>query len=263
MSRRAEAIDTQLSPVLPFPAASTLVPAAEAPTALALAGVGRTFSPRSGSRLVALADVTFTAEAGTAILIRGRSGSGKTTLLKVAGCMMRPSSGRVWVAGREVSHLSEDALSDLRRSSFGFVFQACHLVGWSTALANVILPALPGTCSSRRLRRRATDLLDRFELGSRLHERVDRLSGGEQQRVAIARALINDPAVVIADEPTAHLDEETGDLFLDLVDELKAEGRTVLVASHDPNLVALADGGNLPDAPWDRVLELGAGRLLE
>ncbi len=261
MNRRAAAVDTLLSPVLPFPAAVPRVPADPAPAAVALAAVGRTFAARRGPRLAALDNVTLAVDAGSAILIRGRSGSGKTTLLKVAGCMLRPTSGRVLVEGCDVSHLAEDSLADLRRSRFGFVFQACHLLGWSSALANVMLPALPERSENGSLRRRAAELLERFELGRRLHERVDRLSGGEQQRVAIARALINDPTVVIADEPTAHLDEETAMLFLDLVAELTMEGRTVLVASHDPNLLALEDGGNLVAAPWDRVLELAGGRL--
>ncbi len=150
--------------------------------------------------------------------------------------MIRPTAGRVRVAGRETTRLPEDRLAALRRRQFGFVFQSHQLIRGASALDNVIVPALPRAEVNGNLRPLGRRLLARFGLAERAGERVERLSGGEQQRVAIARALVNDPAVVLADEPTAHLDRATGGAFLDLVSELQEQGRTVLVASHDPLL---------------------------
>ena len=167
--------------------------------------------------------------------------------------MVRPTAGRIRVAGREVSRLPEELLAGVRRRRFGFVFQSHHLIRGASALDNVMLPALPRAGVGHELPRRARELLARFGLADRARERVERLSGGEQQRVALARALINDPPVLLADEPTAHLDPETAVAVLELLSELRSEGKTLLAASHDP---VLRESGY-----FDRRLELRGGRL--
>ena len=227
---------------------------AEGPALVELAGVTKVFeSGRGRPGRTALAGVSLAVAAEEALLLEGPSGSGKTTLLSLVGCMVRPTAGRIRVAGREVTRLPEELLAGVRRRRFGFVFQSHHLIRGASVLDNVMLPALPRAGAGRELPRRARDLLARFGLADRAHERVERLSGGEQQRVALARALINDPPVVLADEPTAHLDAETAVTVLELLGELRRQGKTVLVASHDP---LLRDSGC-----FDRRLELRGGRL--
>ena len=216
--------------------------------------VGKTFAPRRDIEVAAVTDVTLRLALGRSYLIRGASGSGKTTLLSLIGCMARPSEGRIRVAGREVTRLPEDDLAELRRRVFGFIFQKHHLIQRLSALKNVMLPGLPRT-DLNGFDHRAGALLARFGLGDRLHTAVRRLSGGEQQRVAIARALVNQPLVVIADEPTAHLDSRMTLEFLCLIDELRGRGKLVIVASHDP---VVCDAGC-----FDEVLELCDGRVSE
>jgi putative ABC transport system ATP-binding protein len=148
--------------------------------------------------------------------------------------MARPTSGRIWVGEREITSLPERFLTDVRRRTFGFVFQQIHLLRGLTTLENVMLPAYPLGEPRPALVRRAQALLDQLGLASRAESMADRLSGGEAQRVAIARALINNPAVVIADEPTAHLDTARSLEFMDIVAALRASGKTVIIASHDP-----------------------------
>jgi len=204
-----------------------------------LRGVTKTFADRAAGRRAgpsALSDVSLQLAERTAILVEGPSGSGKTTLLSLIGCMARPTAGRILVAGRDVTRLGEDRLAELRRRTFGFVFQSHHLIRGLTALDNVMVPALPCPEVDGDLRHRAYALLDRFRLGDRARTPVERLSGGEQQRVAIARALVNDPPIVLADEPTAHLDSFSARSVLDLVTDLLGRGKTVIVASHDPVL---------------------------
>jgi len=216
--------------------------------------IGKTYSPRRGVEIAAVAAVDLQLSLGRSYLFRGASGSGKTTLLSLLGCMVRPTEGRIRVAGREVTRLPEDDLAELRRRIFGFVFQRHHLIHRLSALKNVMVPALPRT-EFNGIERRAMGLLVRFGLGERAHTAVERLSGGEQQRVAIARALVNEPLVIIADEPTAHLDSRAAGDFLDLVVDLRECGKLVAVASHDP---VICDSGR-----FDHVFEISSGRLVE
>jgi putative ABC transport system ATP-binding protein len=204
-------------------------------------------------QLTAVDGVTLRIAARTVTVLGGPSGSGKTTLLSLMGAMARPTSGRVVVAGREITSLPERFLTAVRRSTFGFVFQHGNLVRGVTTLENVMLPAYPLGGSRAALLRRARALLDQLGLASRADARVEWLSGGEAQRAAIARALVNEPAVVIADEPTAHLDTRLSRELMEIVAGLKAEGKTVIIASHDP-LVAEA-------AAVDRVIGMRDGRL--
>lgn len=167
-------------------------------------------------------------------VLKGPSGSGKTTLLTIMGAMARPTSGRVFVQHQEITSLPERFLADIRRSTFGFVFQQLNLIRGISALDNVLLPAYPTNTPYGKIRERGRALLSRLNVSKREHERVELLSGGEAQRVAICRALINDPAVIIADEPTAHLDTKLSREFMEIVGDLKKDGRTVIIASHDP-----------------------------
>lgn len=188
----------------------------------------------------------------TTVLVRGPSGSGKTTLLGIVGGLVRPTAGRIRVDGVEITRLTDDALAEVRRRSFGFVFQGDRLIRGATAVENVMVPAIPCPRIDGDLEARAENLLERFGLAARARQRVERMSGGERQRVAIARALIHDPPILIADEPTAHLDSEASRSFLSLLDRLAEQGKTVLVASHDPLLC-------VPER-YSQIVELRGGR---
>ncbi len=185
----------------------------------------------------------------------GPSGSGKTTLLTIVGCLARPTSGRVHLKERDISGLPERFLTEVRRSTFGFIFQQFNLIKGLTARDNVMLPAYPLGSDWRALHARAEGLLDTLRLGHRHKSRVEWLSGGEQQRVAIARALINDPEVVIADEPTANLDTALSREFLTILENLKQQGKTILLTSHDPLVIE--------SSVVDTVVTLRDGRLVE
>jgi len=180
-------------------------------------------------------DLRITARRVTAL--RGPSGSGKTTLLTVVGCLARPTSGRVRLNDEDISGLPERFLTDIRRQTFGFVFQQFNLIKGLSALENIMLPAYPLGQDWRSLKERAENLLANLRLAHRRDARVEWLSGGEQQRVAICRALINDPLVVIADEPTANLDTALAREFMGILEMLKTQGKTVLLTSHDPLVV--------------------------
>ena len=223
-----------------------------------LSAVTKVYDQDKPTRVDAVRGVDLTIDDGRVTVLAGPSGSGKTTLLTVVGCLARPTTGRVSIDGDLVSGLPERFLTEVRRRTFGFVFQRFNLIRGLSALDNVMLPAYPTGIAHAALRARALALLDHFGLADRAGAVVETLSGGESQRVAIARALINDPAVVIADEPTASLDGARVEQFLAIAADLKAEGRTVLITSHDPRitraplvdrLVAMADGRIVEAAP--------------
>ncbi|MBI5119451.1 MAG: ABC transporter ATP-binding protein [Rhodospirillales bacterium] len=174
----------------------------------------------------------------------GPSGSGKTTLLTMIGGLARPTSGRVRLMERDISSLPEKFLTDIRRRTFGFVFQSFNLLKGMTALENVMIPAYPLGLPHEALRKRALEMLDLLGMAAKAESKAEWLSGGEAQRVAIARALINDPDVIIADEPTANLDGQLAEQFLEIMAELKARGKTLLMTSHDPRIrkAAVVDG---------------------
>jgi ABC-type lipoprotein export system ATPase subunit len=188
-------------------------------------------------------------EAGELVAVTGRSGSGKSTLLNVVGGLDRADAGTVEVAGARLDGASERQLAPLRRDRIGFVFQAFHLLPELTGLENVLLPArLNGRAPAER---RARELVARLGLGEAAERLPTVLSGGEQQRLAIARALVNDPQLVLADEPTGNLDAESGEIVLALLRSIADEGRAVLLVTHEPEATRRAD----------RVLRLEAGRL--
>ena len=190
-------------------------------------------SGRAGKH-VAVADVSLRIAGEHITVINGPSGSGKTTLLSLIGCMARPTSGRIYFQDKEVTSLPERFLARLRQQQVGFVFQNYNLIKGISVVENIILPGLPLGVSHAALVRRASELLDQLGIQRAADLAVQHLSGGEQQRVAIARALINRPDLLIADEPTAHLDTQRADQFMTIMDRLRARGRTILIASHDP-----------------------------
>ena len=199
-----------------------------------LRNVRKVYGEGRPDELVAVDGVSLAIAPNTVTVLRGPSGSGKTSLLSLVGAMARPTSGRIVVDGREITSLPERFLTDVRRRTFGFVFQQGNLVRGVTTLENVMLPAYPLGEPRPRLLARATRLLELLDLGHRLRSRAEWLSGGEAQRAAIARALVNEPKVIIADEPTAHLDTKLSREFMEIVGRLKAQGKTVVIASHDP-----------------------------
>ncbi|MFC5746393.1 ABC transporter ATP-binding protein [Actinomadura rugatobispora] len=196
----------------------------------------------SGPSLVrAVDDVDLAVAPGETVGIVGASGSGKSTLLHLLGGLDRPDGGEVWLAGRRLDGLSETAAARVRRRGIGFVFQAFHLVDELTARENVELPALLAGTSRRAARRRAEDLLERVGLADRVGQLPGRLSGGQRQRVAVARALVNDPGLLLADEPTGNLDSAAATDVLRLFGALRAEGRTVVIVTHDSRVAGTAD----------------------
>jgi putative ABC transport system ATP-binding protein len=203
-------------------------------TMIDLKGIRMVFNEGKSYALTAVDGVSLSLEAQKVTVLQGPSGSGKTTLLSLVGCMARPTEGRIVLGDREITSLPERFLTEVRRSTFGFIFQQFNLVKGITALENVMLPAYPLGEPHASLKRRARDLLDLFGILPRESSRSEWLSGGEAQRTAIARALINDPPVIIADEPTAHLDTKLSREFMDIVARLKASQKTVIIASHDP-----------------------------
>jgi putative ABC transport system ATP-binding protein len=186
----------------------------------------------------ALRGVNLRIEPGESVAIVGPSGSGKSTLLQVLGCLDRATSGRVMLSGHDVSMLGDRALSSIRGSTIGFVFQQFHLVETMSALDNVALPLLYQGMSRAARRRRAEECLERVGLAHRSDHRPSRLSGGERQRAAIARALVTAPAMLLADEPTGNLDRRTGVEIVELFHSLHAEGATVVVITHDQDVAA-------------------------
>jgi putative ABC transport system ATP-binding protein len=220
-----------------------------------LMNVRKVFNAGQPSEFSALNGISLKIVENQVTVLVGPSGSGKTTLLTIIGCMARPSAGRVKLGDREITSLPERFLTEIRRSTFGFIFQQPNLIKGITALENVMLPAYPLGTRRAVLKEHAIRSLDALGLSEKALSKVEWLSGGEAQRVAIVRALINNPSVVIADEPTAHLDRSLSHRFLEIVGQFKAEGKTVLITSHDP-LVYQA-------SVVDRVVKLRDGRLEE
>jgi putative ABC transport system ATP-binding protein len=210
------------------------------PQTIELDGVTKRFDTgnrnRHGRRsaFTALAGISVSIDLNGITVIKGPSGSGKTTLLSLIGCMSRPTTGRIRIHGREITSLPERFLSEIRRDHFGFIFQNYNLIKGISVLENTMIPAYTTEKKHKEIKKKAIYLLDKLKMLSKISQRVEYLSGGERQRVAIARALINDPEVIIADEPTAHLNTDLAAEFLDIVSDLCADGKTLLIASHDP-----------------------------
>ena len=212
-----------------------------------LRNVRKGFNMGKPNEFIAVDGVDLVIEVNKVTVLKGPSGSGKTTLLGLIGCMLRPTAGRIklfhvhvprstdeqtpdWI---EVTSLPERFLTDIRRRTFGFIFQQFNLIKGISAVENIMIPAYP--CSERAVfRTKALELLDLLSISKKAQTRVEFLSGGEAQRVAIARALINNPSVIIADEPTGHLDTKLSQEFMNIIHQLKEQGKTAIIASHDP-----------------------------
>jgi putative ABC transport system ATP-binding protein len=201
-----------------------------------LMDVRKVFNMGKPNEFVAIHGVSISVDFNQVTVLRGPSGSGKTTLLSIIGCMARPTSGRIKLDDREITSLPERFLTEIRRKTFGFIFQQFNLIKGVTALENAMLPAYPLGEQHASLKKRAMHLFDLFNVSSKADSRIEWLSGGEAQRVTIARALMNNPSIIIADEPTAHLDTKLSVEFMEIVSRLKADQKTVLIASHDPTV---------------------------
>ena len=221
-------------PPLADGAAAQRTPVAE------LRGVDKIYG--SGAGLVrALDQLDLTVRKGDYLAVMGASGSGKSTAMNILGCLDRPSSGSYYLNGSAVEELDDDALADLRNQQLGFVFQQFHLLPHATALENVMLPMIYAGLSPQQRRDKAREALDRVGLGERMQNKPNQLSGGQQQRVAIARAIINQPALLLADEPTGALDSRTTDDVLNLFDALHDQGITLVLVTHEDDVAARAE----------------------
>ncbi len=188
----------------------------------------------------ALRGVSFKIERGEYVAIIGPSGSGKSTLMNMIGCLDTPSKGEYWLNGKLVSQMDDDELAWIRNKEIGFVFQTFNLLPRATALHNVELPLIyNGTPSGERIEK-AKKALEAVELGSRMSHRPNELSGGQRQRVAIARALVNNPSIILADEPTGNLDSKTSQEIMQLLDQLHKRGNTIILVTHEPDIAAHA-----------------------
>jgi putative ABC transport system ATP-binding protein len=194
--------------------------------------------PGTGVEVHALRGITLSFGEGEYAAICGHSGSGKSTLMNLLGCLDRPTSGQYLLGNDDVSLLDDDQLSEIRGRSLGFVFQNFNLIPQLTVLENMEVPLFYQNITPRERRQRAEVLIERVGLLNRIHHRPMELSGGQQQRVAIARALVNDPLLILADEPTGNLDTATGNLILDLFDQLHNEGKTILMVTHEADVAA-------------------------
>jgi putative ABC transport system ATP-binding protein len=203
-------------------------------------------------RVDAVRSITLTIEQGDFVAVMGSSGSGKSTLMNIMGCLDVPTAGRYLIDGVDVSHLDQDDLSDLRNRKIGFIFQSFNLVPRTAALANVELPLAYAGLSRTERRRRAELALDSVGMSNRMHHLPSELSGGQQQRVAVARAIVTNPSLILADEPTGNLDSHSTEEVLEIFAGLNAEGRTVVLITHEPDVAAQAK----------RIIRLSDGEIV-
>ena len=200
-------------------------------------GIERKYSMGDDIEVMALNGVNIAIHQGEYVAIMGPSGSGKSPMLNLLGCLDRPTGGAYWLGGEDVARMGDDALSDVRGRRIGFIFQSYNLIAQLTVLENIQVPLFYQGKSMQESYDRCVELAELVGLGDRLTHRPNQLSGGQQQRVAIARSLVNDPLMILADEPTGNLDSKTGLEVLDLIDDLNDSGKTIVLVTHD-NYVA-------------------------
>ncbi|MBF0318189.1 MAG: ABC transporter ATP-binding protein [Nitrospirae bacterium] len=215
------------------------------------AEVSKVFNMGLADEVRAVTGVSIEIARGGITVLKGPSGSGKTTLLGLIGCMSRPTEGKIVVEGKDVAKLPERFLTAVRRKTFGFIFQQFNLIRGLTVGENVMLPLYPTEIQTGPMTQRLEGILAKLELTDKRGVKIQHLSGGQQQRVAIARALINEPAIILADEPTAHLDTKLSEDFLHIIMALNKDGKTIVIATHDPliydkpyidNIIEMRDG---------------------
>jgi len=205
-----------------------------------------------GVRVAALNGVSFLVNEGEIISIIGPSGSGKSTLMHIIGCLDRPTSGSILFKGQNIAEFSDNDLAGIRNKHIGFIFQSFNLLSRTTALDNVAMPLIYAGANERKRNRLAKEKLEMVGLGDRLYHHPNQLSGGQQQRVAIARALINNPDIILADEPTGNLDTNSGKEILHLLKELNKQGHTVIIVTHD---LSIAKQGQ-------RIIKIKDGKII-
>ncbi|MBU0674740.1 MAG: ABC transporter ATP-binding protein [Proteobacteria bacterium] len=215
--------------------------------------VTKIYNQGHANEVRALTDVTLAIEENTMVCLRGASGSGKSTLLSIIGCVFPPTSGRAAIAGKQLSRLPDRFMTIHRRQNIGFIFQQFNVLPELTVLDNIGLPLLPLGVAPAIRKKRATMLMERLGIAHRADFPARQISGGELQRVAIARALINNQPIILADEPTAHLDTRLSLEFMQIMDDLKTEGKTVIIASHDQ---LITESPSL-----DRIIDVKDGRI--
>jgi putative ABC transport system ATP-binding protein len=220
-----------------------------------LEAVTKIYNKGAANEVMALNNCSLTVAQAEMLCIQGPSGSGKTTLLSIIGCIFSPTSGRASIRGKKISRLPDQFLTRYRRELIGFVFQNFNMLDHLTVLDNITLPLMALGISPRAREKKADELLERFAISHRKKFPVTQLSGGEIQRVALARALINDPPIIVADEPTAHLDGKLSLEVVDMLADLKDEGRSLIVASHDPIVFG--------HPAMDRIVEVRDGKIVD
>ncbi|KQQ51289.1 MULTISPECIES: ABC transporter ATP-binding protein [unclassified Plantibacter] len=219
--------------------------------AISLDGITRHHRSQDGSTVRALDGIDLTVPSGEFLAIIGPSGAGKSSLLNILGCLDRPTSGRLLINDRLVSTMPSATVADIRNTEIGFVFQAFNLIPALTARGNVELPMVYAGVGRRERRLRATEALDRVGLAAHAERHPNQLSGGQQQRVAVARAIVNDPAFILADEPTGNLDSRSTDDVLGIIEQLHRAGSTVVLITHEDEVAARAE----------RVVTMQDGRI--
>ena len=217
-------------------------------------GVTKVFNPGRPNEMTALEDVSFEVGENELVILKGPSGSGKSTLLSLIAALQKPTRGEVVVRGERVNKLSEDFAALYRRHTIGFIFQKFNLIPTLSVFDNIVTPLMTEGISEKELEAKARRVMEEFAIAHKAGEMARNLSGGEQQRTAIARALVNDPPIILADEPTANLDAKLSQAFLEYVRRIKAEGKTIVIATHDPLFFDLAIA--------DREIELKDGKVV-
>lgn len=199
-----------------------------------LKNINKIYDLNKNDKVIALKDINLSIKEGELIILKGSSGSGKSTILSLIAALNKPTSGEVIVDGKKISKLPDNFASIYRRDNIGFIFQKYNLIADISVKENILLPLIPLNPKEQEVEEKLNNVMDKFKISHKKETPVKNLSGGEQQRVAIARANVNNPKIIIADEPTANLDEKLSLHFIEILKELKSEGKTVVVATHDP-----------------------------